>query len=736
MLKKLSLRNFKKHTALDVDFTPGVNGIFGPNYRGKSTILHGIMFCLGGATALPRGMSVETDGATGKFKQMLQFEAAGVDYLVVRSKTEAKLYKGHAEDKESLLAAGNTAVNARIEAILGVDLKTFKSLRYAEQKKTDSILTLGVAKLHAIVDKITGVDDVNQAITKLTGIQQAQAAVVDSLPEVDLTYLEGDVAQLAVGLDRLEEDLTAANEDAGRAATIRETAQRTHERAQAEVRRLEGEISAAKSARAEWDTAEAQLLTATELLESAQLGLPEKTDDIPDDDSASLAAVRDGLEEERRKAASVSSARFTLTADLAKLENSAKAREEALAEAIKQVPADYRPEDVAAASEAMLEAQKARVEAAQRVKSLREAVEAGKCSSCGRAFDDCADSVELQAAELVEAEQANAKAEADLAACRGVATAVTALKTAWEKAEQAVNLAVAKQQEVNESIEATRRRLDGLAVVRDDESIASELAEVSDRLHKRLSYENALKAAEKAVDKAKAHLDRMAAALNALPAPVQDLTALQADLEVATLTLGAAARDMDEINVVYDKCRSEKEQLQVKVAEARGRLQRAEDALSRAMADDLKRREAMGLLATAKALLKFLRDNRDRYVAGTWDRFSAVASQFCSACTEGAIEAISRDADGDFSYVEDGKRRSIEDASGAQKAVMGLAVQFALATSAPCPLDIIIVDEPTADMDPERSLATTMMLSTAGSQVIMISHSQMDNSVCENTIAL
>ena len=67
---------------------------------------------------------------------------------------------------------------------------------------------------------------------------------------------------------------------------------------------------------------------------------------------------------------------------------------------------------------------------------------------------------------------------------------------------------------------------------------------------------------------------------------------------------------------------------------------------------------------------------------------------------------------------------------------MGLAVQFALATSAPCPLDIIIVDEPTADMDPERSLATTMMLSTAGRQVIMISHSQMDNSICENTIAL
>ena len=53
MLLSLSLRNFKKHESLDVDFTAGLNGIYGSNYKGKTTILYGILFALGGASQVP-----------------------------------------------------------------------------------------------------------------------------------------------------------------------------------------------------------------------------------------------------------------------------------------------------------------------------------------------------------------------------------------------------------------------------------------------------------------------------------------------------------------------------------------------------------------------------------------------------------------------------------------------------------------------------------------------------------
>lgn len=733
MLKSLSLRNFKKHSSLDVEFTAGVNGIFGPNYRGKSTILHGIMFCLGGASALPRGMSVETDGATGKFRQALQFEAGGTDYLVVRSKTEAKLYEGTEEDKEKLLAAGTTAVNARIENILGTDLKTFKSLRYAEQKKTDSILTLGVAKLHAIVDKITGVDDVNVAITKLSGIQQAQAAVVNSMPDVDITLLEGEVGMLAVSVD---EASTMASEAVDKAEAIclqlgeHETAERM---AYGKVDDITRVLEETANQRSTWNTAEAQLKTAEELVEAAKAGMPEPQDGEP---SAVHTARRDELDAERRKSVAVASARETLSADLAKLTAQAEARVTELAEAVKKVPDGYDPAAYEESSTRLSAASLAKSEATSKAKALRAAVEAGKCTSCGRAFDDCADAVEQQIAELAEAEEALVAAEAAFSAARGEATAHSALKTEWEKAEQAVDQAVKRQEDLTASLGATQRRLDSLEVVRDEASIAAELKEVSDILHERLCYEKAVEAAEKALKNAEAHAAKMQAALEGLVKPTDDTAAMEADLAEAREALSVATARRIATRVEYDEAKEAANALKIKYTEVKGKLDLAEAALTRAMADEQKLNDARCLLETAKGLLKFLRDNRDRYVEGTWARFSAVASQFCSACTDGVIEGVSRDAEGDFSYVEDGRRRSIEDASGAQKAVMGLAVQFALATSAPCPLDIIIVDEPTADMDPERSLATTMMLSTAGRQVIMISHSQMDNSICENTIAL
>ena len=78
----------------------------------------------------------------------------------------------------------------------------------------------------------------------------------------------------------------------------------------------------------------------------------------------------------------------------------------------------------------------------------------------------------------------------------------------------------------------------------------------------------------------------------------------------------------------------------------------------------------------------------------------------------------------------------MKDASGAQEAIMGLSVQMALAQAAQCPLDILLVDEPTADMDAEHSMAVSALLSTKGSQIIAVSHREMDASLCNNVINL
>ena len=138
----------------------------------------------------------------------------------------------------------------------------------------------------------------------------------------------------------------------------------------------------------------------------------------------------------------------------------------------------------------------------------------------------------------------------------------------------------------------------------------------------------------------------------------------------------------------------------------------------------------------AKTLQKYLRGNRDRYISSVWDLFLTSASEFASNCTDGKISNIFRAEGGTFHFTEDEHAMSMRDASGAQEAIMGIAVQSALAESAQCPLDVLLVDEPTADMDAEHSLAVAGMLSTKGRQVIAISHREMDASICNNVITM
>ncbi|RLA60166.1 MAG: hypothetical protein DRQ89_13175, partial [Epsilonproteobacteria bacterium] len=165
-------------------------------------------------------------------------------------------------------------------------------------------------------------------------------------------------------------------------------------------------------------------------------------------------------------------------------------------------------------------------------------------------------------------------------------------------------------------------------------------------------------------------------------------------------------------------------------------LTSCKDKLTRLKEDNHAYDQANKRLSTAKALQKYLRDNRDRYTGEIWDYFLGSASTFVEACTNGAITKISRSEDGKFFFEEEGHAMSMSDASGAQEAIMGISVQLALAQATQCPLDILLVDEPTADMDAEHSIAVAGMLATKGSQVITISHREMDASVCNNVILM
>ncbi len=89
MYKKLTLKNFKRHTDLEVTFDSGSTAIVGENYSGKSSVLHGILMALFGVSAVPDGKAAITRGESRRVKADLEFVVNGIPYEVNRTLSSA-----------------------------------------------------------------------------------------------------------------------------------------------------------------------------------------------------------------------------------------------------------------------------------------------------------------------------------------------------------------------------------------------------------------------------------------------------------------------------------------------------------------------------------------------------------------------------------------------------------------------------------------------------------------------
>ena len=156
-------------------------------------------------------------------------------------------------------------------------------------------------------------------------------------------------------------------------------------------------------------------------------------------------------------------------------------------------------------------------------------------------------------------------------------------------------------------------------------------------------------------------------------------------------------------------------------------LQRAKDLAQRAKEHAERRADSAGLA-------KYLRTNRDRFMDQLWEQVTGYASEFASTCTGGYLTEVRRSKDGGFSYVENGYEDDVISASGAQRSIMAIGIQLALDTLLPGTLGVILLDEPTADLNQEHSAVLTQALAACGRQVIMVSHREMDSSSAQGLI--
>ncbi len=209
MLTSLYLENFRSHAHTKVSFRKGTNLIIGIMGAGKSSILDGICFALFGTfPALERRKRKLDDiikNGADHAKVRLEITQGEHSYAIERvlertkrgAKSEAYVYKD-----SKLIDSTTTSVNEYVSQSLGIDYELYTRAVYSEQNNIDHFLSLDPKARKEQMDALLGLDKFETARTNATSVHNR----IRSLRTVKLTEYDAN----AHGIIR--EEITKAQE--------------------------------------------------------------------------------------------------------------------------------------------------------------------------------------------------------------------------------------------------------------------------------------------------------------------------------------------------------------------------------------------------------------------------------------------------------------------------------------------------------------------------------------------
>lgn len=716
MLEALYLQHFKGYESYNVMFPSGLTLITGPNYSGKTRLLHAILFAFWGVSAVPGGAKLVPSRGRKPSDTMVQarFYHQGHTYQVDRKISTAKLY----EDNE-LIATGTTAVNREMESRLNTPQKFFMRLKYAEQSETQALLTLGAGELHKVIEHVSGANLVNRVIERASKTASAAQAGLDALGSL------GNLDDLRAQEQALANDLRARYADLEEHKAVETQLQDEADHKGAALYAYEVQNRENRRIQQEKSTLETRLVEAQENMRLAQ------TEICDHGDLAGKAPeLRASLDYElgrRRRVEDWVLEVESLTVQLASIKQTEDTH---LAELEKQKAAlaELGEDRTTELLGVQLEAQARYDELTRQRHELDLAISDAICPTCNRPFEGQNSEALINRQHEVEmtrraAGEALNRARDEHAMAKVTADRIRAVNGDIVATERLLDLNEQRGVMLNSEMEDAGLQLNqemakGELIQPDEiDALQAEVTQAEQASGVVWSAKGRLKAA-------KAQAEEYESALAELPEspPYVDTTELSKSLDRLREAVKEANRNVLSRTTAYGARHSEWTALLAKVnaeAERQGQV-----------------RELQKQKETATDLTKYLRSNRDRFLQELWGQVMAYASNVAIACTGGDIERVERTSDGSFQFIEEGEIAAIEGASGAQKSIMSIGVQLALDLLLPDTFGALLLDEPTSQMDAERSLALTQTLAETGRQIIMVSHREMDATVAQGHIHL
>lgn len=704
MIKELLLTNFRQHRELHVEFTKGLNLLQGDNGSGKTGVLKGILYALGGASLAGSKEHLTTWGSKDPMSVYMAIQVGGKNLEIIRDLNSAVVTDA---ETQQVLASGQIPATRYLEDELGMDMKTLKTLLCAEQGDAQGLLKMGASGLQARVEAVSNVEIIDKVLRHLTAANSAYTAELNGIGELaDLTEVHNrfldvhaHISDTTISMQKSSEMLKSQAEE--RADLV------------SRLRMLTAEVQEAKDTDSKLSALQTRLF---EKLNDQAVLAPTGTDVQLDE----LAIEISRLREELAQGLQINREIDYYEQELGQAERDLSRATQAHADLLSKKDLVQR---VLALNTEILDLKVAKQDVEVELFRLGLELETGICAGCKRSFDDFdPEPLRKKIAELqlrvieLEGDMSTKSVEFSQLTAQGV-TASFALgyQSTLETIANALNAASQKYRVFKTSIHPGTR-VDTFALQTRITELVSQHTEMNRNLIQLRKLDTEISTIQDQIEQ-----------LEATPAASADIQELQ-------IQLGITQEAVNNLNESIHLLQVDIEKAQVSIPA----LEREKGMLEQIIADTeakAKRAEQLRIEQdNVQQLSKFLRENRDKLLQESWDGLIQYTSQLLESTTEGLMQGLRRDSRGDFYLEEAGKDVPVDELSGARKSIVGICLRLGLSNVFFGPQGFTLLDEPTADCTDANAALVAGLLRSLPQQVIMVSHRLGDAANADNVI--